>query len=211
MKSPSPQTLAILATLLFTIGACNRGPTAEDVRIGRGAISLSEISLLARTGLTKEALAAVKQRRVPQHLSAEEELKFRGFANAELLAALKDANNILTPAQKDIYNEEKGRQEIQKEQETNRKNLEANNLLQRAYETSSVEQDEAQRRANLSQVALRQSEQRTAEQTARERQQLWDIEARSRLQDQQNRNRPNYVPYFPATRTTTPPPRPRNN
>lgn len=222
MKSLPPQTIAILAASLFISSACNRAPTsgdvrirsnvptADDVRIGREAISLSEVSLLARTGLAKEALAAVKQRHVPEHLSAEEELQFRGFANAELLAALKDANNILTPAQKDAYDEAKGRQAIHKEKEANRKNLEANNLLQRAYETASVEQEEIQRRAHLSQIALRASEQRVAEQTARERQQIRDIEARSRLQDEQNRNRRIYsVPYYPAYRTAPPVQRPR--
>jgi len=219
MKSIPPQTVAILAALLFVGSGCNRaptanvesrGPTADDLRIGREAISLSEVSLLARTGLAKEALAAVKQRHVPEHLSAEEELQFRSFANAELLAALKDANNILTPTQKDAYDEAKERQAIQKEQEANRKNLEANNQLQKAYEATSVEQQEKERRAYLSQIAMRQSEQRVAEQTARERQQLRDIEARSRLQDEQNRNRPHYVPYYPVNRTTSQPPRPRN-
>ena len=210
MKSLRPQTIAILAALLFLNGACNRAPSAEDVRIGREAISLSEVSLLARTGLTKEAMAAVKQRRIPAPLSAAEELQFRGFANAELLAALKDPQNILTPAQKDIYDEAKGKQDIQKQQEANKKNLEANNLLQRAYETTSVEQEEANRRAHLSRIALRQSEQRIAEQTDRERQQLRDIEARSRLTDAQNRNRPSNIPYFPATRSRSSPPRPRN-
>jgi hypothetical protein len=184
---------------------------ADDVRIGREAISLSEVSLLARTGLAKEALAAVKQRHVPEHLSAEEELQFRGFANAELLAALKDPSNILTPAQKDIYDEAKGRQAILKEQAADRKNLEANNLLQRANETLSVEQEELQRRTHLSRISLRQSEERIAEQTARERQKVREIEIQSRITDEQNRNRPSYVPYFPARRTTTAPaPRPRN-
>lgn len=223
MKSLPPQTIAILAAFLFSSFACNRAPTvhdarieshsptAEDIRIGREAISVSEVSLLARTGLAKEALAAVKERHVPERLSAEQELQFRGFANAELLAALKDGKYVLTPAQKDIYDEAKGRQEIQKKREANRKNLEANNLLQRANETSSVEQEEIQRRAHLSQIALRQSEQRVAEQTARERQQIRDIEARSWIQDQQNRNRRIYnVPSYPVSRTVPSVPRPRN-
>jgi hypothetical protein len=220
MKALPTKTIALLAASFFISSACNRAPTAEavrskgpaptaeDVRIGREAISLSKVSLLARTGLAKEALAAVKERHVPEHLSAEEELQFRGFANADLLAALKDANNILTPAQKDVYDEAKDRQAIQKEKEANRKFAEANNLLQRAYETSSVEQEEIQRRTHLSQVALSQSEQRTAEQTARERQQIRDIEFRSRLQDEQNRNRRIYN--YPVYRTTPLTPRPRN-
>jgi flagellar biosynthesis GTPase FlhF len=214
MRSIPPQTIAILAALLFVTSACNRAPTtnvdshgstADDVRIGREAISLSEVSLLARTGLAKEALTAVKRRHVPEHLSAEEELQFRGFANAELLAALKDSNNILTPTQKDAYDEAKGRQAIQKEQVANRKNLEANNQLQKAYDAASAEQQEKERRAYLSQIAMRQSEQRVAEQTARERQQLRDIEARSRREDEQNRSRPHYVPYYPANRIISQP------
>lgn len=225
MKSLPPQAIAILAALLFISGGCNRAPAptaeemrrapaADDVRIGRGAISLSEVSLLARTGLAKEALDAVKQRHVPEPLSAEEELFFKGFANAELLAALKDANNILTPAQKDAYDEAKGKQAIQKEREAIKKNLEANTLLQRAYQTSSVEQQEIQRRAHLSRIALRETEQRIAEQTARERQKIREIEIQSKITDEQNRNRPYYVPHYPVYsgyRTTPPPPRPRTS
>lgn len=213
MKSLPLQTIAILAALLFLGAACNRAPTptAEDVRIGREAIPLSEVSLLARTGFPKEALDAVKRRHIPEQLSAEEELKFRGFASAELMAALKDANNILTPVQKDAYDEAKGRLAVQKEQEANRKNLEANTLLQRAYETSSVEQEEIDRRAHLSRIALRGSEQRIAEQAARERQKLWEIEAQSRLTDEQNRNRPYYGRQYPVYSSTLPVPRPRSS
>ncbi len=214
--------MAILAALLFTGAACNRSPAppaadvrsapaAEDLRIGREAISLSEVSLLARTGLAKEALDAVKERHVPERLSAEEELFFKGFANAELLAALKDANNILTPVQKDAYDEAKGKQAIQKERDALKKNLEANNLLQRAYATSSVEQEEIRRRAHLSRIALRETEQRIAEQTARERQKIREIEAQSRLTDEQNRNRPYYGRHYPVYSTTLPVPRPRNS
>lgn len=219
MKSLPLQTIALLAALLFIGAACNRAPTvdnvrrsptADDVRIGREAISLSEVSLLARTGLAKEALDAVKQRHIPERLSAEEEVFFRGFANAELLAALKDANNILTPVQKDAYDEAKGKQAIQKEREAIKKSLEANTLLQRAYETSSVEQQEIERRAHLSRIALRGSEQRIAEQAARERQKIREIEAQSRLTDEQNRNRPYYGRLYPVYHTTPSVPRPRN-
>ena len=114
MKATLPSRIALFALLTIATTACNRvspptasadetrpAPTAEDIRIGRRAISVNEVSLLARSGLHTEALAAVQQRRVPEELSAEDELKLRGFAKPELLAALKDPENILTPAQKD--------------------------------------------------------------------------------------------------------------
>src|SRR5688572_8823077 len=97
MTHMTPSRLALLLMLLFACSSCNRvstpavavqqPPTAEDIRLGRRAISVNEVSLLARSGLHKEALEAVVQRRIPEELSADEELKLRGFAKPELIAA----------------------------------------------------------------------------------------------------------------------------
>ena len=202
MKSIIPSRIALFAVLLFAASACNRStptadtrpvPTAEDIRIGRRAISINEVSLLARSGLHKEALEAVQQRHVPEELSAEEELKMRGFAKPELLAALKDPQNILTPAQKDAYDEAKGTQMAQTVQAANTQALQANNQRQvtstqtdQAWAASVADQQEAERRRRLNDEARYEAERAKAEREAREREQLRSVEARWRNIETQN-------------------------
>lgn len=198
-----PSRIAFFAVLLFASSACNRVstptadtpavPTAEDIRIGRRAISINEVSLLARSGLHKEALAAVQQRRIPEELSAEEELKMRGFAKPELLAALKDPQNILTPLQKDAYDEAKGNRLAQNEQVANAQALQANNQRQvaavqteQAWAASMAEQQEIERRRRLNDEARFEAERAKAEREAREREQLRSVEQRWRSIEVQN-------------------------
>lgn len=208
MNSITLPRVAILAALLFASGACNRTTTTtvEDVRIGRQAISLSEVSLLARSGYSKEALAAVTLRHVPEPLSAEEELALRSFAKDELLAALKDSRNILTPPQKDAYDEAKGRQAIQKEETMNRRNLAADNQIQQANAAAAGEQQDIQRRTQLSQATLRLADQRQAERDSREREQLRSTEARWNAIDVQNQRHGTYARPYHIRTTNTPPP-----
>ena len=205
MKTTIPSRIILFAVVLFAASACNRvstptlaeqtlpAPTAEDIRIARRAISVNEVSLLARSGLHKEALASVLQRRIPEELSAEEELKLRGFARPELLAALKDPQNILTPVQKDVYDETFSHQLAQKEQVANAQALQANNQRQlasaqteQAWAASAAEQQEADRRRRLNQEAAYAAEQSKAEREARERDQLRSVEARWRNIEVQN-------------------------
>lgn len=189
MNSPKLQNIAILVASLLASSACNRAPTTEDIRIGRQAISLDEVSLLARTGYHKEALSAVKERHVPELLDAAAELQFRGFAKEELLAALRDSSNILTPAQKDVYDEAKSRQTSEKEQAASKQSLQVNNTLQQAYAASSAEQNERDRRERLSQATLRVAEDRQLEQASRERELSRRVDARwNSIEAQNNRN-----------------------
>jgi hypothetical protein len=199
MNSITLPRIAILAIFVFASAACDRvltmarvSPTAEDVRIGRQAISLSEVSLLARSGYAKEALTAVKERHVPEQLSAEEELQFRGFAKGDLLAALKDSRYILTPPQKDAYDEAKGKQAIHKEQTMSRQSLAADNQIQQAYAASAAEQEEIQRRAQLSHATLRLADQRQAERDSLERELLRSSEARWGNIEAQNQRHDTY-------------------
>lgn len=201
--------VALAAGLLFLTNACNRtltitqetrrAPSAEDTRIGRGAISVNEVSLLARTGFHKDALAAVKQRHIPEHLSAEEMLHFQGFAKPELLAAVKDPANILTPLQKDVYDEAKSKSANLKQQAANTQGVLANNQRQQtsaqaeqAWAASVAEQQEIQRRERLHQENLYAAERSKAEQAAREREQLQSVEDKWRRMEYQNQNRQTY-------------------
>jgi hypothetical protein len=204
MKFIIPSKLILLAALLCTFGACNRPsnstadqprptPSAEDIRIGRQAISLKEVSLLARNGFHKDALAAVVRRHIPEELSAEEELKLKGVAQPELIAAMKDPQYILTPAQKDAYDEAKGKQLVQKEQASNFQVLQANNERQlnaaqtdHAWADSVAEQAEAARRERAHRELVYAAEQAKAERAAREQEQLRSVENRWRTMDAQN-------------------------
>ena len=213
MKSTIPSRIALSVLLLFTAAACNRtdsvtdqtrpAPTAEDIRIGRRAISVNEVSLLARSGMHKEALAAVVQRRIPQELDAEEELKLSGFAKPELLAALKNPQNILTPVQKDAYDEAHSTQLAHKEQAANTQAVQANNQRQlasaqteQAWAASAAEQQEIERRRRLNEQAIYEAERSKAEREAREREQLRSVEARWRNIEVQNT--------YPRTYSTPP-------
>ena len=208
-----PSRIALLGVLLFAASACNRVstptadtrpvPTAEDIRIGRRAISVNEVSLLARSGLHKEALEAVQQRHIPEELSAEEELKMRGFAKPELLAALKNPQNILTPAQKDAYDQAKSTQLVQQEQTANTQAVQVNNQRQlaaaqtdQAWANSVAEQQEAERRWRLNQEASYAAERAKAEREAREREQLRSVEQRWKTIEVQNA--------YPRTYSTPP-------
>jgi hypothetical protein len=203
--------LAVVLGLLLVTNACNRavtittapekprGPSPEDVRVGRGAIAISEVSLLARTGFHKEALAAVQQRHIPEHLSAEEMVHFQGFAKPELLAALGDSANILTPLQKDVYDEAKSKSANLKQQLAttqgalaNSKNQQARAQAEQAWAASVAEQDEIHRRERLQQESLYAAERSKAEQTAREREQLQSVEDKWKRMDYQNQNRQSY-------------------
>jgi hypothetical protein len=98
---------------LFTVcllTCCNRvadhaPPTAEDVRIARGALSLTEVSLMLRTGSSQsEVIAEIKRRHVAEKIDGITEAKFiSGGANSALIAALKSDQNILTPKQKAVF------------------------------------------------------------------------------------------------------------
>jgi hypothetical protein len=221
MKLRIPSKLVLFAALLCTFGACNRSsnstaeqprptPTAEDIRMGRQAISVKEVSLLARNGFHKDALTAVVKRHIPEILSADEELKLNGVAKPELIAAMKDPQYILTPAQKDAYDEAKGKQLVEKEQASNFQVREANNQRQlnavqtdQAWASSVADQEEAARRERAHREITYAAEQAKAERAAREQEQLRSVENRWRLMEAQNSyHRPYNTPI--PTRTYRP-------
>jgi len=190
---------AVLLALLLGFSGCGRSsnevanrppPTAEDIRIGRQAIAINEVSLLARSGFAKDALDAVVRRHIPEHLSAEQELQFKTFAKPELMAALNDPQNILTPAQKDAYDEAKDRRNGEKEQlanaNANRQQQLARAESDRISAASLAEQQETARREHLNREAAYAAERARAEREAHEREQLRSTEDKWRLMEAQN-------------------------
>jgi hypothetical protein len=199
MKSMFPRPLAVLWALLLGFSACNHSstetasrpvPTAEDIRIGRQAISIKEVSLLARSGFAKEALDSVVRRHIPEPLSAEEELQFKTFAKSELIAAMKDPQNILTPPQKDAYDESKGKQNAEKQHvanaNLNRQQQLAKVETDKAWAASVAEQEETARRERLNRQAAYEAERSRAEREAHEYEQRRSTEDKWRLMEAQN-------------------------
>src|SRR5713101_5210975 len=112
-RTPRMIRAALLVTMLFALNACDKPaaedakPTAEDVRIGRRAMPISEASLMLRNGYSQKAIVAeVNRRHIPEKISGatEVELTANG-AGPDLIAALKDENNLLTRNQKGAYDE----------------------------------------------------------------------------------------------------------
>lgn len=102
-----------LLSFLFLAGCLRSNPeatplTADDLQRAHQAIPIKEISLLVRIGSSQAAiLADVQKRHVPEPIDAftEEKLAASG-AGPELIAALKDPANALTPKQRRVFEKE---------------------------------------------------------------------------------------------------------
>jgi arginine utilization protein RocB len=145
--------VAFLITLLILTG-CSRSTvrkptTAEDLRIAREAIPLSEVSLMMRGGYKQDSIVAeVIRRHIPSAPDAQtEDSLLQAGATSKLLAALKDKKNVLTENQKEAYDnmtaEKAGRAE---ESDRMRRDLERAQVI--------AENRDRQRRQNLSQQTI---------------------------------------------------------
>lgn len=164
--TPVPIQLAVLAALFFLGQACKRTPatvaqTAEDVRIGRQAMPISEVSLMLRGGTSQNALIAdVNRRHIPEKISAalELDLKDKG-AGLGLIAALKDENNVLSESQKNAFDKRMEGRVVPMGHGSQQSN---------AFAQSNAEQQEHQRLLGLQRDNLRNIEQNQATQSSRE-------------------------------------------
>lgn len=83
----------------------NAETATEDIRVARNVMALSEVIAELSSG-TKSAvvLEHVRERHIATLCVEGDELKFAANgANRELLAALKDQKNLLTPTQETVY------------------------------------------------------------------------------------------------------------
>jgi hypothetical protein len=168
--TPVPIQLAVLAALFFLGQACKRTPatvaptvaqTAEDVRIGRQAMPISEVSLMLRGGTSQNALIAdVNRRHIPEKISAalELDLKDKG-AGLGLIAALKEENNVLSENQKNAFDKRMEGRVVPMGHGSQQSN---------AFAQSNAEQQEHQRLLGLQRDNLRNIEQNQAAQSSRE-------------------------------------------
>jgi hypothetical protein len=148
------RTIVALLMTLLVLPACSRSTarkptTAEDLRIAREAIPLSEVSLMMRGGYKQDSIVAeVIRRHVPSAPDAQtEDSLVRAGATPKLLAALKDKKNILTENQKEAFDnmtaEKAGRAE------------EANRMRQdMEHAQVTEERKDRQRRQNLAQQTI---------------------------------------------------------
>ena len=100
--------LLCLVVALLTISGCSRKPaplTAEDLRIARQAMPLTEVSLMVRSHSNQQAIITeVVRRHIPAKPDAHtEEALLKFGASVALMQALKDDANVLTETQKQAY------------------------------------------------------------------------------------------------------------
>ena len=165
MQSISLIKIMLIATALIGASAyLRRSPaTAEDLRIGRQAIPISEVSHADGGSSQNSIIDDVKRRHIPEKINAAMEIELtESGAKPALIAALKDGDNILTENQKDAFDK---RMEL------------ANATWQSLAATQSsvalaqvnAEEQERQRQASLQQENLRNIERREREQAAKDR------------------------------------------
>ena len=166
MQSISLIKIALIATALIGANAyLRKSPaTAEDLRIGRQAMPISEVKLMLHGGSSQNSIIDdVKRRHIPEKINAAMEIELtESGAKPALIAALKDDDNILTENQKDAFDK---RMELANE---TRQSLAATQSSV-ALAQSNAQEQERQRQASLQQENLRNIERREREQAAKDR------------------------------------------
>jgi hypothetical protein len=139
-----------IAVVLILAG-CNKStePTAEDIRIARGAIPTNELLLMLRAGYKEpDILKEIQTRHVPEKINGETEAKFASSgASAKVIAALKNKKNALTEIQKVVFDRFQGKKKLNIEQSFQVRQNEA-------FARQQEEQRELNRRRHLQQQNL---------------------------------------------------------
>ena len=166
MQFTSLIQITLIATTLIGANAyLRRSPaTAEDLRIGRQAMPISEVKLMLHGGSSQDSITdEVKRRHIPEKISAATEIELaESGAKPALIEALKDENNILTKNQKDAFDK---RMELAN---ATRQGLAAMQSSA-ASAQANAESQERQRQASLQQEILRNSERKEQEQVTKDR------------------------------------------
>lgn len=148
MQNP---TFFLPIAVVLALASCNKTtePTAEDIRVARGAIPINEVLLMVRAGYKEpNILKEVQTRRIPEKIDGETEAKFASSgASAKVIAALKSKNNALTEIQKIVFDRNQGEKRMNLEQSAQSRQNEA---VAREQE----EQRELNRRRNLQQQTM---------------------------------------------------------
>lgn len=142
-------------------------PTAEDLRIARQAMAPADVSLLLRSGYKQDAIIAEIQKR---RLSAPpdgvtEDALLRSGASPALIAAMKAEKNLLTPSQRQAFDDFAA-------EKTQRVQQEASSQQQAAFAAQQAENQKRQQRAAALQQTLQNA--RVAENKEKAREQAWE-------------------------------------
>ena len=164
--------LKCLGFALLILSGCNRPPTpvpltAEDLRIARQSMPLSDVSLMLRSGYKQEAIIAeVRKKRVPGPPdAATEDSLLQSGASPALMAALKAPENLLTANQREAFDNFAA-------EKTQRVQQEASSREQEAVAAQQTENNERQRRAVALQQTMRNAHSADDKDKAYER--AWD-------------------------------------
>jgi hypothetical protein len=198
MRFTSLIKITLIATTLIAANGCSRRSpaTAEDLRIGRQAMPISEVKLMLHGGSSQNSITdEVKRRHIPEKISAATEIELtESGAKPALIAALKDENNILTENQKDAF-------------DTRMKLTNATRQGVAAMQSSAAsaqanaESQERQRLLDLQNETYRIVENKQKEQAARDAKQIRDVDARWKAAERQNGSRRVYS--TPSVRRTS--------
>jgi chromosome segregation ATPase len=188
-----------LGFALVILSGCNRPPasaplTAEDLRIARQAIPLSDVSLQLRSGHRQEAIIAEVRKK---HVSAApdaamEDSLLRSGASPALIEALKARENLLTANQKEAFDSFAA-------EKTERRRQEAASREQEAMSAQKAEHYQRQRGAYALEQTIHNA--RAAEEKEKAYWQAWDTYKKQKenlerriasLQNEINRRRNSY-------------------
>jgi hypothetical protein len=164
--------LKCLGLAFLILSGCNRAPvvvplTAEDLRMARQAMPLSDVSLMLRSGYKQEAIIAeVKKKRIPAapDATAEDSL-VRSGASPALIAALKAKENLLTENEKQAFDNLAA-------EKTQRLQQETDSRQQEEMAQQQAENNERNKRAHALQKTLQNAQ--TAEDKEKAYERAWD-------------------------------------
>jgi DNA repair exonuclease SbcCD ATPase subunit len=148
MKNP---TVFLPIAVVLVLAGCNKAtePTADDIRVARGAIPTNEVLLMIRAGYKEpNVLKEIQTRHIPEKIDGETETKFASSgASAKVIAALKNKNNALTEIQKIVFDRQQGEKRMHVEQSAQSRQTEA-------FARQQEEQRELNRRRQLQQQTM---------------------------------------------------------
>jgi hypothetical protein len=206
MSFSKTSILLCLGALFVAASGCNRTPTvapvvapvahplvnqapapltAEDVRVGREAMPVSEVSLMLRGGTSQATIIAdVNRRHIPEKISPALELQLsKDGAGPNLIAALTDEKNILTRNQKDAFDK-------QMNDDATRRQRVAQAAQTAAVAGSIAEEKERQRLLALQKETYRIVEKKQKEQADHDKKQIREVDARFKAAELQNGSNP---------------------
>jgi hypothetical protein len=161
-----------LAFVFLILSGCNRAPapvplTAEDLRIARQAMPLSDVSLMLRSGYKQQAIIAeVRKKRVSAPPDAAEEVSLaESGASPALIAALKAKENLLIANQKEAFDNLAA-------EKTQRVQQELTSRQEEEIAAQQAEQDERRRRTSAVQQTIRNAQ--AAEDKEKGYERAWD-------------------------------------